>query len=127
RLVELDRQLLDVGLIRGGASRLLIIWLLQQAPIGSVKGCPDRRFPRRFASFSPTLPPRRPARSIWRLVAGQMGSFALDAGTKDPYELVNQRRHQCAKCRHQISLTSGTILHRMKIQLTDWFWAWYLS
>ena len=65
-------------------SRLLIIWLLQQAPIGTVKGCPDRRFPRRFASFSPTLPPRRPARSIWRLVAGQMGSFALDAGTEGP-------------------------------------------
>src|SRR2546426_8987239 len=64
--------------------RLLIIWLLQQAPIGSVKGCPDQRFPRRFASFSPTLPPRRPARSIWRHVVGQMGSFALDAGTKDP-------------------------------------------
>src|ERR1035441_4046723 len=60
---------------------LLIIWLLQQAPIGSVEGCPDQRFPRRFASFSPTLPPRRPARSIWRLVAGQMGLFAFDAGT----------------------------------------------
>src|ERR1022692_4769653 len=58
-------------------------WLLQQAPIGSVEGCPDQRFPRRFASFSPTLPPRRPARSIWRLVAGQMGLFAFDAGTKD--------------------------------------------
>jgi hypothetical protein len=65
-------------------SWLLIIWLLQQAPIGSVKGCPDRRFPRRFASFRLTLPPRRPARSIWRLVAGQMGSFALDAGTEGP-------------------------------------------
>jgi hypothetical protein len=35
---------------------------------------------------------------------------------------VNQRRHQCAKCRHQISLTSGTILHRTKIPLTDCFW-----
>src|SRR5437660_6095299 len=64
-------------------SQLLIIWLLQQAPIGSVGGCPDQRFPRRFASFSPTLPPRRRASSIWRLVAGQMGLFAFDAGTKD--------------------------------------------
>src|SRR5205807_10203768 len=64
-------------------SWLLIIWLLQQAPIGSVGGCPDQRFPRRFASFSPTLPPRRRASSIWRLVAGQMGLFAFDAGTKD--------------------------------------------
>jgi hypothetical protein len=42
------------------------------------------------------------------------------------YELVNQRRHQCAKCRHQVSLTSGSVLHRTKIPLTYWFWAAYL-
>jgi transposase-like protein len=39
---------------------------------------------------------------------------------------VNQRRRQCAKCRHQVSLTSGTILHRTKTPLTCWFWAAYL-
>src|SRR5216684_1033032 len=42
------------------------------------------------------------------------------------YELVNQRRHQCCKCRYQVSLTSGTILHRTRIPLTYWFWAVYL-
>src|SRR3989454_4791626 len=42
------------------------------------------------------------------------------------YELVNQERHQCAKCRHQVSLTSGTVLHRTKLPLTHWFWAAYL-
>src|SRR6266513_4518612 len=42
------------------------------------------------------------------------------------YELVNQRRQQCCKCRYQVSLTSGTILHRTKIPLTYWFWAVYL-
>ena len=42
------------------------------------------------------------------------------------YELVSQRRRQCIKCRHQVSLTSGTILHRAKIPLTHWFWAAYL-
>lgn len=42
------------------------------------------------------------------------------------YELANQRRWQCAGCRHQVSLTSGTILHRTKIPLTHWFWATYL-
>jgi transposase-like protein len=40
--------------------------------------------------------------------------------------LVNQRRWQCAGCRHQISLTAGTVLHRTKIPLTQWFWAAYL-
>ncbi len=39
------------------------------------------------------------------------------------YELVNQRRRQCAKCRHRVSLTFGTILHGTKIPLLTWFWA----
>jgi transposase-like protein len=42
------------------------------------------------------------------------------------YELVNQRRRQCAGCRHQVSLTAGTVLHRTKTPLTHWFWAAYL-
>src|SRR5262245_34486219 len=42
------------------------------------------------------------------------------------YELLKQRRQQCAQCRHQVSLTAGTVLHRTKIPLTYWFWAAYL-
>ncbi len=40
--------------------------------------------------------------------------------------MVNQRRWQCAGCRHQVSLTAGTVLHRTKIGLPQWFWAAYL-
>jgi len=47
-------------------------------------------------------------------------------GQAKAYELVNQRRRQCGKCRYQVSLTSGTVLHRTKIPLTHWFWAAYL-
>jgi transposase-like protein len=47
-------------------------------------------------------------------------------GHERAYELVNQNRRQCVKCRHQVSLTSGTVLHRTKIPLTHWFWAAYL-
>jgi transposase-like protein len=36
------------------------------------------------------------------------------------------RRWQCAACRHQVSLTSGTVLHNTKTPLTIWFWAAYL-
>ncbi|MFQ5929594.1 MAG: IS1595 family transposase [Acidobacteriota bacterium] len=42
------------------------------------------------------------------------------------YVIAKQRRWQCAVCRHQVSLTSGTILHKTKIPLTLWFWAAYL-
>ena len=47
-------------------------------------------------------------------------------GNRRAYDLVNQRRWQCAGCRHQVSLTAGTVLHRTKIPLTQWFWAAYL-
>ena len=66
------------------SSRLLIIWLLQQAPIGSVEACHDRPSLRPSASFSRTLPRRKPASSIWQLVVGQMGSLVRDAGTEKP-------------------------------------------
>jgi transposase-like protein len=42
------------------------------------------------------------------------------------YELTRQKRWQCASCRHQVSLTAGTILHNTKTPLTVWFWAAYL-
>jgi hypothetical protein len=64
------------------ASQLLIIWLLQQATIGSVAACHDRRSRERFASFSLTLLGRKPASNIWALAGGQMGSLVRDAGTE---------------------------------------------
>ena len=42
------------------------------------------------------------------------------------YSLAKQRRWECAGCRLQVSLTSGTILHNTKTPLTQWFWAAYL-
>jgi len=47
-------------------------------------------------------------------------------GKRRAYELVKVRRWQCAGCRHQVSLTAGTILHNTKTPLTVWFWAAYL-
>src|ERR1700745_995424 len=47
-------------------------------------------------------------------------------GNRRAYELANLRRWQCSGCRHQVSLTAGTILHNTKTPLTVWFWAAYL-
>ena len=47
-------------------------------------------------------------------------------GNTRAYVIVKQKRWQCAACRHQVSLTSGTILHNTKTPLTVWFWAAYL-
>ena len=42
------------------------------------------------------------------------------------YAIVTRRRWECAACRHQVSLTAGTILHNTKTPLTLWLWAAYL-
>jgi transposase-like protein len=47
-------------------------------------------------------------------------------GSRRAYELVKLRRWQCTSCRHQTSLTAGTILHNTKTPLTVWCWAAYL-
>lgn len=47
-------------------------------------------------------------------------------GHQRAYAMVRQQRWQCAACRYQVSLTSGTILHNTRIALTLWFWAVYL-
>ena len=58
---------------------LLLIRLTQQAPMGSVEACPDRRFPKRCGNFKATSPPKKPANSTSGPVAGPMASSARDA------------------------------------------------
>jgi transposase-like protein len=47
-------------------------------------------------------------------------------GNGSSYEIVKPPRWQCTRCRYQVSLTAGTILHNTKTPLTVWFWAAYL-
>jgi transposase-like protein len=47
-------------------------------------------------------------------------------GNRRAYEMVELRRWQCTGCRHQVSLTAGTILHNTRTPLSVWFWAAYL-
>src|SRR5215831_15473247 len=54
------------------------------------------------------------------------GFLCPRCGGKHAYELADLRRWQCVSCRHQVSLTAGTILHNTKTPLTVWFWAAYL-
>src|SRR5256712_5789142 len=47
-------------------------------------------------------------------------------GHERAYTMVKHRRWKCVACRHQVSLTAGTMLHNTKTPLTLWFWAAYL-
>ena len=38
-------------------------------------------------------------------------------------ELPTRLLWRCRACRHDTSVTAGTVLHRTRIPLTQWFWA----
>jgi transposase-like protein len=40
-------------------------------------------------------------------------------GSLDAYDIVKRRKHECRVCRHQFSVTSGTILASRKMSFTD--------
>ncbi len=53
------------------------------------------------------------------------GYICPKCGCRHGYRLFNGR-YQCAQCRHQVSVTAGTVLHRSHVRLTRWFLAFYL-
>ena len=42
------------------------------------------------------------------------------------YKLKNRWITQCAVCRHQTSVTAGTIFHKTRVSLRKWFWMIYM-
>ena len=47
-------------------------------------------------------------------------------GGVDCYHIKGRNKYQCVQCRHQASVTSGTVMHKSKLSLQTWFWAIYL-
>lgn len=39
--------------------------------------------------------------------------------------MASRRVHECAACSYQCSVTAGTIFHKTRVPLLDWFWAIY--
>lgn len=54
------------------------------------------------------------------------GFICPNCGHDDAYFLQERRLMQCIICRHQTSVTAGTIFHGTKIPLRNWFWMIYL-
>jgi predicted RNA-binding Zn-ribbon protein involved in translation (DUF1610 family) len=53
------------------------------------------------------------------------GFICPNCGHDDGHQLVGRREIQCAVCRHQTSVTSGTIFHKTHLPLSCWFWIIY--
>lgn len=54
------------------------------------------------------------------------GFVCPTCGCREYYPIRTRNTYQCRKCRHQTSVTAGTVMHRTRLPLTKWFWAMYL-
>ena len=87
---------------------------------------PRPSFPKTLRQFQSNFATEEACEGYLAACRWPEGFVCPRCGDRRAYDLVNQRRWQCAGCRHQVSLTAGTVLHRTKIPLTHWFWAAYL-
>ena len=54
------------------------------------------------------------------------GYVCPKCGSRHGYAIRGYGRYQCAECRHQTSLTAGTMIHHSHLPLRKWVWAVYL-
>ena len=54
------------------------------------------------------------------------GFICPKCGCTEYYSVRGRNAFQCRACRHQTSVTAGTVMHRTHLPLTVWFWAIYL-
>lgn len=54
------------------------------------------------------------------------GFICPKCGCVEYYPIHGRNTYQCRSCRHQTSVTAGTVMHRTRLPLTLWFWAIYL-
>ncbi len=71
---------------------------------------------------------RRQHRPLWASLVSRWpeGYRCPRCGHTEAYKLTTRRLLQCSSCRHQTSVTAGTVMHRARVPLPLWFWAAYL-
>ena len=47
-------------------------------------------------------------------------------GNDRAYVIKTRHLYQCMACKHQVSVTAGTVMHKTRTPYTAWFWAIYL-
>ena len=57
---------------------------------------------------------------------GPNGFMCPNCGHNKASTIKTRKTYQCSKCRHQVSITAGTLLHSTNLSLVKWFWAFYL-
>jgi transposase-like protein len=89
-------------------------------------GVPRPPFPKTLREFQSIFATEEACQKYLAECRWPDGFICPRCGNRRSYEIAKLRRWQCTRCRYQVSLTAGTILHNTKTPLTLWFWAAYL-
>lgn len=54
------------------------------------------------------------------------GFICPRCGCREYYQISTRNKYQCKNCRHQTSVTAGTVMDRSHLELRIWVWAIYL-
>jgi transposase-like protein len=82
-------------------------------------------FPAAVGEFSAVFPDEEACRA-WLLSCRWPDGFRCPACGHDASWSRSRDRILCRSCRHEASVTAGTVLHRSHLPLLTWFWAAYL-
>jgi transposase-like protein len=87
---------------------------------------PRPDFPRTIVEFQARFPDEAACRE-YLFASRWPDGFRCPACGSDRASAVTTRLlWQCQSCRHQVSVTAGTVLHKTRTPLHLWFWAAYL-
>lgn len=87
---------------------------------------PRPTFPRTLAEFQARFADETACHAYLAASRWPDGYRCARCGHGLAFELPRRRLWQCKACGHQTSVTAGSVLHRTRTSLREWFWAAYL-
>lgn len=89
-------------------------------------GVPRPDFPRTLAQFQRRFASEEACRAYLAASRWPDGYRCPKCGHSEALELPGRLLWRCLACGYDTSVTAGTVLHRTRTPLTQWFWAAYL-
>ena len=84
--------------------------------------------PKTLLEFHATFPDEQACWEHLRKMRWGEGFVCPRCGGRESYSLRTRRLEQCRACRHQVSVTAGTIFHKTRVPLRIWFLAlWFVG
>ena len=87
---------------------------------------PRPDFPRTLTQFQQRFASEQACRAYLAASRWPDGYRCPRCGDARGRELARRRLWRCVACGYDTSVTAGTVLHRTRTPLTQWFWAAYL-